>query len=136
MISTSRFAKANNIDSKVVDGNDIVEVTEAAKDLINEIRKTSSPKFLEAITYRHYGHVDWREDSDVGVNRSQVDINLWKKRDPITRLTQSLIIGNLVSEKYIEELSNEINEALERDWELALSDPYPNTDALLERVYD
>lgn len=136
MISTSRFAKANNISSRVVDGNDIVEVTEAAKDLIDEIRKTSSPKFLEAITYRHYGHVDWREDSDVGVNRSQVDINLWKKRDPITRLMQSLIKENLISEKYIEELSNEINEALERDWESALSDPYPDADALLERVYD
>ena len=39
--------------------------------------------YLEAITFRWYGHVDWREDIFVGINRSKKDIINWKKRDPI-----------------------------------------------------
>ena len=33
------------------------------------------PYFIEFITYRWFGHVDWREDVDVGVNRSKNDIS-------------------------------------------------------------
>ena len=92
--------------------------------------------FLEAITYRHYGHVDWREDSDVGVNRSQQDIDSWKRRDPITRLTNALIELNLITAEDLKELKNEISMALDEDWKLALNDPYPESQALLKRVYE
>lgn len=135
-ISTSRFADANNIESIVVDGNNISEVTQAANNLINEMRITRSPKFIEAITYRHYGHVDWREDSDVGVNRSQKDIDHWKKRDPITRLSLGLIQAGHINEEYINKINNEITLELEKSWNKALDDPYPEPNMLLERVYE
>ena len=81
----------NNIECRVVDGNNLLEVTQATENLVSNIRKSKCPAFIEAITYRHYGHVDWREDSDVGVNRSKVEIDLWKKRDPIHRLRKAMI---------------------------------------------
>ena len=40
------------------------------KDLVSKIREDRKPAFIEAITYRHLGHVDWRDDIDVGVQRS------------------------------------------------------------------
>ena len=65
--------------NELVDGNDIVQISNAAQSLIKKARKDNKPGFIEAITYRWYGHVDWREDIDVGLNRSKEDLNNWKK---------------------------------------------------------
>jgi pyruvate dehydrogenase E1 component alpha subunit len=66
----SRFAVANDIPYELVDGNDVVAVVKAAKRLIGDIRSGKGPRLLELVTYRWYGHVDWRDDVDVGVDRS------------------------------------------------------------------
>ena len=89
--SVARFAIANNIKYQVIDGNNVLEVENSSKKLINYSRKYSTPVLLEAVTFRFYGHVDWREDIDVGVNRSKDELYMWKKRDPITRLLHGLI---------------------------------------------
>lgn len=135
-ISTSRFAEANNIECRVVDGNNLLEVTQATENLVSNIRKSKCPAFIEAITYRHYGHVDWREDSDVGVNRSKLEIALWKKRDPIHRLRKAMIEKKIWSHEEDNNLTQSISTELESSWQKALLDPFPSANSLLERVYE
>tara|TARA_B100000780_G_scaffold84908_1_gene58183 strand:- start:1888 stop:2928 length:1041 start_codon:yes stop_codon:yes gene_type:complete len=131
----SRFAIANEIPHKLVDGNDVVATFDAAKDQITEMREGSGPRFIELVTYRHYGHVDWRDDVDVGVDRSLDDIENWKARDPILRLSRPMIEKGLwtVEEElsFIKDLDKGISEA----WDMAMNDPYPEIDATLNYVY-
>ena len=75
---TYRFAKANDIESKVIDGNNLTSVCKTSKEFIRRCR-SGKVHFFEAITYRWFGHVDWREDIDVGINRSAEDLDYWKK---------------------------------------------------------
>jgi pyruvate dehydrogenase E1 component alpha subunit len=82
----SRFAIANEIPHKVIDGNDVVEVFNSAKELISDMRAGKGPRFLELVTYRWYGHVDWRDDVDVGVERSLDDIDNWISSLPIVNI--------------------------------------------------
>ena len=131
----SRFAIANEIPYKLVDGNDVVAVAEAAKELINDIRSGKGPRLIELVTYRWYGHVDWRDDVDVGVDRSLDDIENWKERDPITRLSDSMIAEGLWNQEQEDELNNELDEQIKVAWEKAMNDPYPNPDATLKYVY-
>jgi len=135
IFSTARFAEANNIEYAIIDGNNIIEVYELAKNFTKDSRNKSKPKFIEAITYRHYGHVDWRKDIDVGVNRSQDDLDNWMKRDPISRLKESLIENSVLTLREINELSSDIQSNINSDWERAMQDPYPEDSALLSRVY-
>ena len=131
----SRFAVANEIPYKLVDGNDVVAVFNAAKEQIADMRAGKGPRLLELVTYRWYGHVDWRDDVDVGVDRSLDDIENWKARDPILRLSRAMIKEGIWSEA--EELT--INEQLDIDiaqaWEQAMGDPYPDSDSTLKYVY-
>lgn len=132
---TSRFAKANHIPYKLVDGNNVIEVSNAAKKLIEISRSGDSPTFLELVTYRWYGHVDWRDDVDVGVERSLDDIDNWKARDPILRLSTAMIDSKIWSQdkeqSFMDDLDNKINNA----WEKAMNDPYPNKSSILTSVY-
>lgn len=131
----SRFAIANDIPFKLVDGNDVVTVADAAKALINDIRSGKGPRLIELVTYRWYGHVDWRDDVDVGVKRSLVDIENWKARDPITRLSFSMMAEGLWNQNQENELNKGLDVEIKAAWEKAMNDPYPNLDATLKHVY-
>ena len=133
--TTSRFAAANDIPYTIVDGNDVVAVREAAAKLIARARSGEGPGYLEAVTYRWYGHVDWRQDIDVGVNRSADDVAAWRKRDPIARLVSGLIVAKVCSVGDTVEMESRVAQHVDEAWKLALNDPYPNEATLLGRVY-
>ena len=131
----SRFAIANDIPYRLVDGNDVVAAAKASKELIDDIRAGKGPGFIELVTYRWYGHVDWRDDVDVGVDRSLDDIKHWKARDPILRLSKSMIKAKIWSMKQEEDLINKFSKEIQIAWEKAMNDPYPSSDATIKYVY-
>lgn len=118
--STARFAIANGIHSAVVDGNDVVQVSLASQALIESIRQGAGPGFLEAVTFRWLGHVDWRDDIDVGVQRSKDELDNWRKRDPINRLRLSLIDSSIISNSDYIEIERSLSEAVSSAWHSAL----------------
>ena len=133
--STARFAKANNIPYKIVDGNNVLDVATAAKELIDNSRSGGGPGFLEAFTYRWYGHVDWREDIDVGVSRSRDDVDNWKAKDPIKRLVDAMFNSEILSLDGYKEIESELSTEIEKAWELAMADPYPAQSETMNRIY-
>lgn len=133
--ATSRFAVANVIPARVIDGNDVIAVSEAAEEAVTRAREGGGPSFIEAVTYRWYGHVDWRDDIDVGVNRSQDDVANWKARDPIARLRAAMVAQGHWSAAQDADLEATLTREVEEAWERAMQDPYPAACALLDRVY-
>jgi TPP-dependent pyruvate/acetoin dehydrogenase alpha subunit len=133
--ATARFAAANDIPYEIVDGNDVLAVRAAAARLIDRARAGAGPGYLEAVTYRWYGHVDWREDVDVGVNRSAEVLALWRKRDPVARLIAGMSLVGACDDASIAALENRIEIEVDAAWEQALADEFPQPEALLDRVY-
>ena len=131
----SRFAIANEIPHDLVDGNDVTSVFRAAKKQIEDIRSGKGPRLLELVTYRWYGHVDWRDDVDVGVERSNDNIEAWKAKDPIARLYQSMLEAELTNEATQSALNERLDLEVARAWEEAMGDPYPESNSTLKHVY-
>lgn len=133
--STARFAQSNDIRYKVVDGNDVLAVSDAAREMIDAARQGNGPSFLEAVTFRWYGHVDWRDDIDVGVHRSTKELESWRARDPLARLKIAMCNSKIWSDAQDLKLKMEVDQAVDEAWIKAMDDNYPNVDALLNRVY-
>ncbi len=132
---TSRFAEANDIEATILDGNNIITVSEIASEYIHRCRNGEGPFFIEAITYRWFGHVDWRQDIDVGIDRSKKDLLVWKRRDPIKRLYDALKKEfNYTNHDYCE-VENSIKVKINSAWAEALKDPSPNWEESKEYVY-
>lgn len=131
----SRYAVAHAISARVVDGNDVLAVSTAAGELISAARKEKKPGFLEAITFRHRGHVGPNEDIDVGVRRRLDELKAWKHRDPIVRLQNGLIKAGKLNAQQIDEIAQAVNTACREAVERARSAPFPPLDNLLEFVY-
>ncbi len=132
--SLVRYAAAHCVSFARVDGNDVVEVARVSAAAIAEMRKERKPFFLECVTYRWRGHVGHREDEDVGVQRSD-DLAIWKKRDPIARLTRSLEMAGILSEKELADVRSSVREEVAAAWQQAADDPFPAKTALLERTW-
>ena len=132
---TSRFAEANHIENYVADGNDVISIQKNFKKLILNARQKNSPGFLELITYRWYGHVDWREDVDVGIKRSKSELANWKKRDPVSRLYKAMLNKKILSPEYYNDILKKITEEIEKSWDFAVKASYPNKSDLTKSVY-
>lgn len=131
----SRFAKANGVQYEIVDGNNVLDLQKVSSKFIASARSGGGPAFIEAITYRWYGHVDWRDDIDVGVARSETDVENWKARDPVHRLFASMNSLGYISQDDYTNLSLRIKKQVDEEWELATSDPYPSKESILTRVF-
>ena len=132
---TSRFAKANSIEYRLIDGNNIIDVIKASGDLIENARKNKKPGLIEAITYRWYGHVDWREDIDVGTNRCKKSLESWKQRCPIKRFKKSIIKENFFTANKLSEIESEVTDKINSCWNLSIKDPLPDENSLLDNVF-
>ena len=99
-------AEAYGFEGVQVDGNDILAVYKATKSAIDKARSGGGPTFIEAVTYRMGGH---SSSDDPRVYRSDEEVELWKKRDPIARFTSYLIRKGVLSEKENTKMAEEID---------------------------
>ena len=70
-----------------VDGMDVLAVEDAARRAVTEIRAGGGPVFLELRTFRFRAHSMY----DPERYRSKEEVEEWRRRDPITVLTEHLV---------------------------------------------
>lgn len=65
------------------DGNDLFAVVKCVRDQAEYVRSTGKPAFIEGVTYRLGDHTT---ADDARRYRDAAEVDMWKTRDPITRL--------------------------------------------------
>lgn len=131
----ARFAEAHRVAARTVDGNDVLAVSRAAHKLVAAARRGEGPGFLEAVTYRHYSHVGYEDDIDVGVRRKMEDVAAWKRRDPIRRLEDAMMKAGAISRAELARHETELRQKVSDACLRALAAPYPPRSALLNAVF-
>jgi len=114
-----------------VDGNDVVEVYEAASEAVERARAGEGPTLLECITYRWKGH----SKSDQELYRTKDEIESWKKKEPIRRFRELLITQRVISEDEARKIEEEARRTIGEALEYAQASPEPEVDTILEGVY-
>lgn len=82
----ARKASNYRIPAVTVDGMDVMAVREAAQQAVSAIRAGGGPRFLECRTYRFRAHSMFDPD----LYRSKEEVESWKQKCPIARLTEQL----------------------------------------------
>jgi pyruvate dehydrogenase E1 component alpha subunit len=131
----ARYGAAHRIASATVDGNDVLAVRNAARQMINKARSGEGPGLLELVTYRIRGHVGPKEDIDVGVHRRMEDVRAWKIRCPIRRLTDALVASGAMTPADLTFLQATVAADVDDAVSRAMAAPYPDACALHELVY-
>ena len=117
-------AKAFNIESRTVNGNDVWEAWDALATAMNYVRTHRKPYFLELMVSRLYGH-----SSASGANR------IPNENDPITLFEQELakrkiLMGDAAKEVW-EKWTQHMNDALKQ----VRTEPEPDPHSIFDHVY-
>ncbi len=127
----SQRAVAYGMPGVTVDGNDVLEVYEAAREAAERARSGAGPTLLECVTYRWKGH----SKSDQESYRTKEEVQSWKKKDPIPRFRKLLVRERVITEEEAAATEEEAKRTIAGAREYAQSSPEPDVDTILEGVY-
>lgn len=124
-------AVAYNVPGVIVDGNDVFAVYEAATEAVVRARAGQGPTLIECKTYRHQGHFE----GDPAIYKSSDEVSEWMAKDPIPRMVSYLLDSNILTEKEIEGIDEEISKELEEAIKFAEESPLPSLESIVEDIY-
>ncbi|OEU60698.1 MAG: hypothetical protein BBJ57_07565 [Desulfobacterales bacterium PC51MH44] len=131
------IAKPFNIPNIRVDGNNVLEVFETAKEAAAVCRDGRGPFFIETITYRLRGHVG-PDDNIQGTHtdiRPQKEIDMWNKKDPVINFERCLLDDGILGESDVFEIKKEIDKEVREAHVFANNSPYPEESELNAYVF-
>jgi TPP-dependent pyruvate/acetoin dehydrogenase alpha subunit len=124
-------AQSYRMRSDVVDGMDVVAVEAAAMRAVDAIRSGGGPHFLECRTYRFRAHSMF----DPQLYRSRDEVEEWKKRDPIPRLTTWMRSANMLHAGEVEAIEGEIAAEIESAVAFSEAATWEKVEDLARHVY-
>lgn len=107
--SVARRADGYGIPGIEVDGNDVLQVYGVMAAAVDRARSGEGPTLIEAKTYRYYAHTS---DDDDKLYRTAEEVELWRRKDPITVLRQYLVESRLLDEATEERIDVEVTETI------------------------
>ncbi|HZO90484.1 MAG TPA: pyruvate dehydrogenase (acetyl-transferring) E1 component subunit alpha [Chthonomonadaceae bacterium] len=130
-----RVTNAYNIAGERVDGMDVLAVRAAAERILDQMRETGEPYFLEAMCYRYVGHGYADNPQQQKFYRTEEEIERYRQRDPIATYRQQLLESGVATEEELEAMDEEIKAIVTDAIEFADNSPFPSPDSLYEDVY-
>ena len=124
-------AKAYGIESRIVDGNDVLAVYETSKAAVEECRAGRGPILIEVKTMRMKGHA--QHDPAEYVPKEMFEY--WKTQDPIARYEKYLTENKLWDAAKKSEIDARIERELDADQKFAEESPMPPPEIVEQGVY-
>ncbi|HYE89835.1 MAG TPA: thiamine pyrophosphate-dependent dehydrogenase E1 component subunit alpha [Terriglobales bacterium] len=125
--------RALGVHAESVDGQDVKAVFAVMQRLVERARRGEGPAFLEAKTYRYYGH----HVGDVNREyRTRDEEKEWMTtRDPLQLLSTRLAQQKLVDAEVFDRILADVKSEIEKAVAFALAAPYPSPEQVTEDVY-
>jgi pyruvate dehydrogenase E1 component alpha subunit len=121
-------AAAFKMPAFVVDGQDVLNVYQHARDAVQRARRGEGPTFLECKTYRYYGHF---LGDDPHRYRTVEEETYYRSRDCIERL----LGGGSLTDNDAQDIQLSVEELIDEAVRFAESSPLPRTTELTTQVY-
>ena len=125
-------AEAYSIPALQINGQDVLEVREAASEAVQKVRSGEGPAFVEAMTYRFRGH----SVADPQAYRERVEVDEWRSQnDPINNFRSVILVQDIIEETELEGIDKQVAEVVDEAVRFADERPEPSIDSLFDNVY-
>ena len=131
MTDLYRKGESFGIDGFQVDGMNIDEVYNAARQAAEYVRAGNGPVIIEAKSYRYRGH----SMSDPAKYRTKEEVEKYKTRDPIELVRAIIEKNSYASEALIKEIEQRVKVCVQEVADFATSSPLPSEDELYLDIF-
>lgn len=122
------------IETKQVDGNDVIVVSKVAEEAIFRIRNGNGPVFLECKTYRLRDHHNIKTGVESGY-RTQEEWDWWNENSPIKRLEKEMILKGWIDEAQKRKMAGMIQAEIDEAFLFAHDSGLPHADSLYRYLW-
>ncbi|HNP70976.1 MAG TPA: thiamine pyrophosphate-dependent dehydrogenase E1 component subunit alpha [Kouleothrix sp.] len=124
-------ARGFGMPSVAIDGLDFFAVYEAAREAVARARRGDGPTFIEAQTYRYYGHFE----GDTVKYRDKEEEAHYRSLDCIGRFRATVVDQELLSQAELDAIDQRAKDAIVDAVRFADESPFPAAPELLSDVY-
>lgn len=126
-------AKGYGMKSKVIDGNNIIEVYETIQEVKEKILQKPQPYLIECMTFRMRGH----EEASGTKYVPQELFDVWLQKDPVINFENYLLERNIIDTTFVEQYKHEVDVEIEEGLKIAFDEPevVANTAKELQEIY-
>src|ERR1700736_2318755 len=124
-------ARGYGIQSRIVDGNDVLAVYDSTKGAVEEARAGRGPVLIAVKTMRMKGHAQ-HDPAHYGPNEM---FECWKARDPLTLFEKYLTQNKIWDGKIKSEIDARIERELDVEQKFAEESPLPPPELAAQGVY-
>ena len=128
-------AQGYGIPGSTVFGNDPFAVYEAAAAAIGRARNGEGPTLLEFVTWRHRGHYEGDPDLKKFIFRDEAEHKSWLEKDPIPFTRERIVRDGAASEKELDALEKQVQDAVDAAVEFAQESPWPDVSETYAGVF-
>jgi pyruvate dehydrogenase E1 component alpha subunit len=124
-------AEGYGMKNEQVNGMNVLDVYDAARQAIEYVRKEEQPYFLEVDTYRFRGH----SMGDPERYRKAEEVKKWQENDPIGIFNKYLLDNKKATRKALEKIEARVEEEVANAVKFAEESPEPAMEELFTDVY-
>ncbi|MFQ5611295.1 MAG: thiamine pyrophosphate-dependent dehydrogenase E1 component subunit alpha [Anaerolineae bacterium] len=124
-------ARGFGMPSVAVDGQDVFAIYEAVREAVGRARRGEGPTFIEAQTYRYYGHFE----GDTIKYRDKEEEEFYRSQDCLQRFRRSVIDQGLLSQAELDAIDRQVRETIDEAVAFAQESPLPTPADILTDVY-
>ncbi|MFI7493961.1 thiamine pyrophosphate-dependent dehydrogenase E1 component subunit alpha [Kocuria sp. M4R2S49] len=118
---------------RVENGQDVLDVYDAAREAVERARRGEGPTLVEVVTYRYNEH---SEGLRLGTDyRDQEERAAWLEKDPIVLFRERLIADGVGTEEQLDALEAEVLEEVEEAFRFSQDSPYPDPSDAFKDLY-
>ena len=117
------------IESACIDGNDVLEVHECAREAVALCRSGKGPVLIEAKTYRHAGH----HVNDPGLYMPKETLEHYKSRDPVD-IGRKYLMESGAPETQVRQIEEAVEREMDEAVEFAVASDEPSVEEFLKEV--
>ncbi len=124
------------VDATQIDGNNVLEVYETARDAVEKLRRGQGPVFIECMTYRWLEHVGPLFDYELKrTYRTKDEIDFWvQERCPVKRSEENLQRLGIRSLQDLEIMKSTMRTSIATDIDRARNAAWPQVSTLFDWV--
>lgn len=140
-------ARAYGIPATVVDGQDVFQVYNAAKEAVDRARSGGGPTFIEAKTYRYYNH--WGapgatagelgafgyDPLAISSFRPERELRSWMQRDPVDICRDTLVDWGVMDMATAEQIEADVRTEVDEAFAWAAEQPLCTPEDGLKHVF-
>lgn len=140
-------AGAYGVATEIVDGQDVIQVYNAAKEAVDRARAGGGPTFIEAKTYRYYNHwgAPGAKAGELGAFgydplaitsfRPEREVRAWMQRDPVEISRNILVNWGVLDMDRAMAIEDEVKAEIAAAFEWGLSQPLCTPEDGLKHVF-